>query len=203
MKIVKLVLSLFIPAILISQFFSCSNPAGSYPVENQILNMPVITGIVEIDTGAYNVQKKLGIPNEKEQITLFNSRNIPEQCYFNGIIPNPASDATDISFSLPINANVSIWIVRGTLPENLKNKAYLYLNCYISQSSNNFYMELQRNKAYPGGFYYYHLNLKDSNSSDLPNGFYRVYLEINGNLMWRNLWIYNNKNIDSSLPSIF
>ena len=190
---------LFVPMI----FYSCSSPTSADPILTEIAYPPVITGIVVTGPDSPIELGTIGNPNGKLSLpfngNLNNSQPIPQVFRIFNLFPNPASNGTSILYSLPEKSLVSIWVVRGRMPGEDFTDHALYEEGLFKTPSKQFSMNLYN--GYPAaGFHNFIWNGKDQNGNQLPNGFYRIYVEINGNLLWEDCMIYVS--LDGSSPDI-
>lgn len=187
---------LFITLLLL---YSCDNPVNQDPVYYQISNPPIITGIVRTGPDSPEPLGIIGSPNEKSSISINKvssttniASSIPQNFKMSPLYPNPTNGSVDIRYSLPYKSNISIWVVRGkSLEESLNSSRTTYTNGYFITPSNNFIQKLG-SRTSDAGNYSMVWDIKDHDGNKLPDGYYRIYLVVNGNLMWRNLWIFKH-----------
>jgi hypothetical protein len=185
--------------LLSSLFYSCENPTSPDPIYYQISNTPIITGIVRTGSDSPEPLGIIGSPNEKSELSVnvaVNTSNmgssIPKNFNMSPLYPNPTDGSISIRYSLPYKSDVSVWVVRGKSPEESSNtNNTVYTNGYFITPSNNFIQELSSRTAYAGS-YAIIWDIRDQKGNILPDGYYRIYLVVNGNLMWRDLWIYKH-----------
>jgi hypothetical protein len=176
----------FLPIVLIPFFLnSCKSPTSPELIINEIKSPPVITGIVITDETGEQVGV-FGYPNERE--------SLPSNKYFrlDAPYPNPTYPSLKIDYAVPMKSNISFWVVKGTASVEIINNMAYYFNCQIFNSSNNYAIKLFEGVKDPG---YYEISFdgKDKYGNILPDGFYRIYEDVNGELMWRNLMILNSE----------
>jgi len=211
MKKFKRVFSFFMPALLISQFLSCSNSTSTDPTESIITNIPLIKGIVQTDSDTPTPISIWGVPNENSSITvqgtgtIYNEKSISLgqvliSYGLDFLFPNPANYSTTIVYELTQNANVSIWVVRGLTPKQLSVENTLYFNSYVVNNSDKFYIKLSEGFTRAGK---YHLtwNLQDKQGNTIPDGFYRIFVNFDGNLLWRDLCVFHPKGNEQQVPT--
>jgi hypothetical protein len=178
---------LFALIFLPLSFYSCNN---SNPTEANInidLNPPLITGIVRTSEAGPRAIAIYGNPNEKSDIIENNKLNF----YIDSPYPNPTDGSTSISFYVPVKTNVLVWIIKGRLSVENASGSVNYANSnYVSPFTNYFQILYQRDDD--PGRYILIWSGRDQNGKILPDGVYRVYIEVNGQLMWRNIWLYRN-----------
>ncbi len=192
-KIIYLLFSI-LPIFLIN---SCNNPAGPNLIANALASPPIISGIIITGYDSPDPIGVLGKPNEKSSLpsSVFNkkSSNSPARgCQVETPFPNPADGITYIFFSLPHEAKISVWVVRGIAATEVINNYSTYSNGYFNSCYKNYTKELIKEESKLAGSYRVDWDFENDNKNSLPDGFYRVYISVNGNLMWRNIMINRN-----------
>ncbi len=188
---------IFLPVL----FSSCKQ--SSNPVAYEIANTPIITGILVTGPDSPYPLRIIGTPNEKSTLTYNGppDNKLPHRYSIEPPYPNPAYNGTNIRFTLPVQSNISLWVVRGRAPAESPNHS-AYLNGYYAVPSNRFSMKLMEGKKY-AGVYTFLWDGKDQNRETLPDGLYRIYLSVDGGgLMWRDVMIYHSLG-EQNFPNIF
>ena len=186
---VKYSLKILFIILLPVLFYSCnnSNPTEVNPIINIDLTPPLITGIIRTSETGPRAITIYGNPNEKSDIIENNRLDF----YIDSPYPNPTDGSTSISFYVPVKTNVLMWIIKGRLPVENASGSVNYANSnYVSPFTNYFQILYQRVNG--PGRYILIWSGRDQNGKILPDGVYRVYIEVNGQLMWRNIWLYRN-----------
>lgn len=186
MKYILIITTLFV-------LISCSNPTeenGYFYIGSDI---PVIKGIIITGEDSPEPFGLLGVPNEKSKIEFkSNDTNefgsaIPNTTAIYSPFPNPFNFSTQIAFSLNRKAHVKVWIVLGKLDESVKELKPFYSNSYSVNTNNTNSNNVLLDRTLVPGTY-----MQIFEANNYQNGVYRVYMQVDDELMWRNLLIYNN-----------
>jgi hypothetical protein len=138
-----------------------------------------VTSVVK--SGTIYTGRVWGEPNGKREITGGYHMDVP--------FPNPTDSFTKIYYAVPVESFVSIWIVKGRLPgENEKNYE-LFTNGYFIKDNMKLSARIFEGYRNPG-IYQIDINLNDLSTGVVPDGLYRVYIEINGEFMWQDIMKY-------------
>ena len=186
---------LLTPIIFSIFFYSCDNSVSVDPVYYEISNPPIITGIVRTGEDSPTPLGTIGSPNEKTTLSYSGNSNsmLPNKFIMSSPFPNPTDYSTTIMFSLPIKSKISIWVVRGkAVGEDFIDHS-IYSNGYFKVPSEQFSMKLDEGIK-EAGRYAFIWQAKDQAGNQLPDGFYRIYLIINDNMLWRDVWLYHPAN---------
>ncbi len=171
-------------------FFSCNSPTSVGEINLQTEEPPLITGIIRTSPDSPNPIAIYGVPNEQPEIIEEISQNVKSKFFMASPFPNPADVSTDITFGLPVGRNVTIWVVKGRLPgENVSDNTIIANGNFASPKFH--YSKVIEKKYLQAGYYRIIWNAKYDNGDSLPDGVYRIYIEIDGQLMWRNVMIYH------------
>jgi hypothetical protein len=174
-------LTLFVTLLFSTMFYSCSNPVSPDPIAYYIANPPIITGIVrtgETDPSPLGI---IGTPNPKSQL-----RNYHMEAPY----PNPTASGSKIYYAIPEDTYISIWIVKGRLAGENQTDYKFYSNGYFKSPPEMFSMKLFEGVR-QAGVWVIEVNAKNLNGYVLPDGFYRIYIEISGEFMWQDLMVYS------------
>lgn len=159
--------------ILVISFFliiSCSK--DDYEFRLSSFSTPVITGFIRrSEFGDY--MGAVGVPN-------VNNGNYDSDYYF-GLYPNPASEHCSLFIKSPMTMSLKkLWITPAQF------------GYQISNYSNNFGMT----NLYAGGIPLIQIEFNtdhiEIDLSSLEEGYYRIYLKIDDNLLYDNLVIINS-----------
>jgi hypothetical protein len=177
--------------LLISTIFflflnSCSNPTELD--ENFLMSqVPVIKGI--------NITSRLS-GGSGEVITWRKPDYSPDEKYTNQRLnmsnpyPNPSSTWIRIEFTIQNTEQVSLWLSKGVLPEEISGEKIIQSTGGASLISGadkkSYVIKLFENEPVSGptGITWYGLN---EERQEAPGGFYRVYLKIGKILLWRDI----------------
>jgi hypothetical protein len=162
--------------------------------------VPVIKGI--------NIASQL-IGGSGEVITWRNPDYSPDEKYTNQRLhmsnpyPNPSSTWIRIEFTVQNTEQVSLWLSKGVLPEEISEEKIIQNTggaTLISGADEKAYViKLIQNEPVSGptGVTWYG---QDEERCEAPGGFYRVYLKIGEILLWRDiLFARSEEDIPSEL----
>lgn len=166
----------FILIFISISILSCSKDDSNIRVSN--LETPILTGfLLRNITG--DVIGKIGFPN----IKLGNESNDNNSEYFFSTYPNPIKDKASIYIKSPnTNTTKKVWIVHAEYNNNISNAETSIGNATLLSAGGSpiFYGEISSNDI--------HLDL-----SNLNEGYYRVYVNIDGLTLYDNLIITNTE----------
>jgi hypothetical protein len=195
--------------IIIFLFFfilnSCKNSASLSPIAYEMANPPIITGIIRTTPEGPFPIGTWGKPIEKGSLPFDGqpAPGIPSEYMMDALYPNPTDGAVIIRYILPVRTNISCWVVRGKTSGNATRNGAAYLNGYFVVPNINFSLKLFEETS-EAGAYQFTWSCKDKDNNLLPNGLYRIYLSVDGKLMWRDLMIYNGiGGEEGAIPNIF
>ena len=170
--------------------YSCNSPTSVGEINLQTVEPPLITGIIRTSPDSPTPLAIYGVPNEQPEIIEEVSQNIKSQFFMASPYPNPTEVATAITFGLPVARNVTVWVVKGRLPgENVSDNT-IVANGNFASPKFHYYKVLEK-KFLRAGYYSLTWDAKYDNGDTLPDGVYRIYIEIDGQLMWRNVMIFH------------
>jgi hypothetical protein len=181
MKILQSSASLIILILFSVVFYSCDDPVSPDPIAYYISNPPVITGFVRTGEASPDPLGVWGKPNGKHEI--------PGGYYMTAPYPNPTDSYTNIYYAVPVESYVSIWIVKGRLPGEDEKNYELFANGYFIKNDMKFSAQIFEGYR-SAGSYRIGINLNDLSTGVVPDGLYRVYIEINGEFMWQDIMKY-------------
>ena len=166
--------------IILTSFFlltinSCRNSVSTDPISRFIMDPPVITGIVVTGESSPEFLSTWGIPNDKQNFDR-NTIGIPS--------PNPTSGSTTIHYWIASDTFISIWIIKGRSSGQKENQ--YFSNGYLKTAPQNFSYKLFEGLRRAGN-YQLELDTDGIGGYSLPDGLYRIFIEINGELMWCNM----------------
>ncbi len=171
---------------------SCKNPtdAGSSIINSS--EIPLITGIVMTSSDSPDPIAILGQPNEKSYIIEVSATHGKLNYQLTEPYPNPSSEGVFINFGIPVGKNITVWIVKGRLPGENTSGAAIYGNGYYVSPHFSYYKIILEGYI-QAGYHRVEWNEKDDNGNYLPDGVYRIYIRIDNQLLWRNIWLHRNK----------
>jgi hypothetical protein len=122
---------------------------------------------------------------------------VPELIDMDNPFPNPTIDAVVIKFYLPAAAEVSIWLVKGRLPEENPKTIETGSGGIFVSPKNKAAAALIDKKNFSTGIYQLVFDGKIEDEY-IPSGFYRIYFKAGKHLLWRDILIAKCK---ADLPS--
>ena len=187
-------------------FNSCNNsiePDDIPPFETPVINGIILTAWDSPDEiGRWrNPQYPPGIYysfRKNNKINKTSEESLPpDEMNMDNPFPNPTTDGVVIQFSLPVSAEVSIWLVKGRLPEeNPRPIETGSGGIFVSQKNRTSVVVVEKEKL-SVGFYHRFFNGKIGEEY-IPTGFYRIYLKADRHIFWRDILVARSK---ADLPS--
>lgn len=174
--------SFIIPILFPILFYSCDNPVSPDPIAYFISNPPVITGFVKTGESSPDPLGVWGKPNGKSEI--------PGGFHMQTPYPNPTDRITTVVYSQPEEAYVSIWLVKGRLPDESESGYQLFTNGYFIKNNVKLSAKIYEGNRLPG-IYHQGIDLNNLSTGTVPDGLYRIYIEINGEFMWQDVMKYH------------
>ncbi len=178
---------LFITLLLVG----CKSSSDSNPLNMPITTPPVVEGISITDATGQELGvwgNTDGYPSEctKENNTKPGTL-LPAECCVHIPYPNPTNIDAVIKYDLAKSATVTSYIVKAYAPnedinQTILNGSYFYNSIHIIRILIVDYKK-------QAGFNSLHWNGADETGNPVPSGFYRVYLEINDILFWRDILV--------------
>lgn len=181
MKILKSSASLIILILFSVLYYSCDDPVSPDPIDYYISNPPVITGFIKTSEDSPDPLGVWGESNGKSEL--------PGGYYMGVPYPNPTDRFTRITYGIPEESYVSIWIVRGRLPGESESGYKLFTNGYFAKNNIKLSAKIFEGNRVPG-YYRQDIDLNNLSTGVVPDGLYRVYIEINGEFMWQDIMKY-------------
>jgi|WetSurMetagenome_2_1015567.scaffolds.fasta_scaffold27936_3 hypothetical protein len=129
---------------------------------------------------------------------FFTSEESPEVLFIWG---NPSGNSfchptigisTSISFSVPSETNVKVWVVPARLPQQNSNDVINLLNAHFKNES-GLAVAILLDEIKNAGSYSYEYNFLDSEGNLLPEGFYRIYVQSGDWLRWCDVFNFRNE----------
>ena len=164
---------------LLLLFYNC-NKIGS-TVDERLNNFdhPIITGF------EFKNEEGMSIGSYGEPVNnkLEDKETINESEYYLNAFPNPAADFYMVYTKTP-DARIfkKIWIVKASYNGELPN-IEIYNNAIYLVAGQYHLIEVSSQG-----------NLINIDLSSLDDGFYRIYVEMDGNVLYDNFIVYKNKN---------
>ncbi|MGE5795783.1 MAG: hypothetical protein ACM34N_03305 [Ignavibacteria bacterium] len=116
----------------------------------------------------------------------------PDEMNMDNPFPNPTTDAVIIRFCLPVSAEVSIWLVKGRLPE--ENPSPIETGSggvFVSQKNRTSVVVVEKEKL-SVGFYEIFFSGKIGEVY-ISTGFYRIYVKADRHIFWRDILVARSK----------
>lgn len=194
MKIIIFTLCIFCTA-----FISCSvTESENQPVYAPDNKTPVTGGIIltcQTDPTEIGVW---GNPVNPEEWRLHgqtrpnHASGIPWRVWLSSPYPNPTNVQSNIQFSLPYATNVRLYIVPARL-SGTPDKSNSFVTGGLFAAPQGIAIKVLVDGSLNAGNYTNRWDATDSRNNKVPAGFYRVYMEAGDNLLWRDIWIYRQK----------
>ncbi len=180
---------------------SCSNSTEPNELPGLFFETPVINGIIITnfygpeEIGRWRnpqyppgISTNIGKTNAVEEAGKEIPGSIPKLIDMDNPFPNPTTDAVVIQFYLPAAAEVSIWFVKGRLPEeNPKNVEAGSGGIFVSTKNKVGAVLIDKNNFSAG---IYRLVFEGKIEDEyIPPGFYRIYFKAGKHLLWRDILI--------------
>lgn len=168
---------------------SCDNTTEPGEISGSIFEMPVVPGLVlttEISPAPIGIWRNPHLPRSIYYAPVNPDSNIllPYDMQLNIPYPNPTSSSITILYTLPIRTEVSITLVKARLPEErVDGPASLSGGVFISSYKKPAIILLDKVEQEPG-HYSVVWSGKNNKGENAPGGFYRVYFNADGNLLW-------------------
>jgi hypothetical protein len=190
-------------AFIIFLDYSCSNsaePDGAFYINSEV---PVIKGI--IITNFYGPEEigrwrnpqyppgiYYGFGNNNKIYNTGEESLPPDEMNMDNPFPNPTTDGVVIRFSLPVSAEVSIWLVKGRLPEENPSPTVTGSGgVFVSQKDKISAIMIEKEKLSVG--FYERVFTGKIGEEYIPTGFYRLYLKADKHLFWRDVLVARSK----------
>jgi hypothetical protein len=187
----------YLLTIILFAVLQCSSPTDFNGAPEFISTTPVVTGIYQTNING-DVLGEIGLPSDgHKKLSIKNKYPefetppdsvlsvLPFSINVYRIYPNPVNGPVIIKYHLPKNLYVKIWAVRASY-----STAFLgnMLPSVSTFNKSTVYSKLIRPKSIQEpGSYSVVWRTEDLNSNYLPNGFYRIYIQIDNHLFWRDL----------------
>lgn len=182
----------------LSLFFSnsCRSPNSSTPLRAPNLQSPVTTGIFITRESGPEPLGTFGNPNPNGRGTLecdFEAPDggaIPSDLTLTPPFPNPFNPQATIRFSLPCPGSVAVYVVPARFL-NQHGQIVQFSNATISIPGGLAVAVLIDREAPPGSYSVF-WDGRDQNGRLVSDGFYRIYLAIDDQLLWQDILLLTN-----------
>lgn len=170
---------------------------GEGPLRSPHLQSPVITGIYLTDAmgvliGTWGSPSDLPQPGGRPN----GPGNLPLYFDFAGIYPNPSDGITTIRYDLPQATRVKIWAVRGRTMDEFNDITFGGSNFFSADDLN---VQIIEDKYSEAGKY----SVLWTRNKDISDGFYRIYIQANNLLAWRDAAVFAPCNLPPDLQKFF
>jgi hypothetical protein len=177
-------------------FFLIGCRDGEGPLRSPHLQSPVITGIYLTDAigvliGTWGNPSDLPQPGDNSNGT----GHIPLYFEFVGLYPNPSYGITTIRYDLPQATRVKIWVVRGRTTDELNDITFGGSNFFSADDLNVQIIEDRYSEA--GNF-----SALWTRNKSIPDGFYRIYIQANNLLAWRDAAVFDPCDLPHEIQNI-
>jgi len=165
---------------LIFLFISCRGPNEPVPLRSPELWDPIVTGIFITHEDTPETSAIWGNPSISKAESQSDCPIRLDNPY-----PNPTNGSTGIAFEVLKRTEVRIWIAPATLYTLTSHNAIIYSNGIYGVPGGlclNLLWEVTTQGRYHVTWAPY-----TQNAEQLPSGFYRVYLESDEFLIWRDI----------------
>jgi len=186
-------------------FNSCNNSTGPDEESIFVFETPVINGIIITNSDSpdeigrwRNPQYPPGIRYSVGKYSTENNvetevpHALPTILNIDHPFPNPTTDVVAIQYSLPVAAEVSVWIVKGRLPEEDPSGIKTGSGGVFVSPKNQIAAVIINNQSLTVGYYRVIFNGRVGDEY-LPTGFYRIYLKADNHLLWKDILIARSK----------
>jgi hypothetical protein len=167
---------------------SCRSPNSPTPRRAPNFQTPVATGIfITLENGP-EVVGVFGNPSSNPTIGNSNAGrltvgDLPTRFYLNVPYPNPSNGGTTIRFQLPTQSRVAIYIVPASFMSQ-ESHSIQFSNATINITG-GLAVDLLVDSNLPAGYHAIYWSGSDRDGQPFPDGFYRIYMEVNGHLLWQ------------------
>ncbi len=184
MKLLKLNIVFCIVLLL-----SCNeNPLRGNLFHSPDFQIPIVPGLRITSDKGPDVIAIWRKPYDSENSNIKNGFPISE-AYLDCPYPNPSDGYYDIRFRIAKTSTVGSWIVVASLPETKQSEGVQYFGGYLPSPTGKAVAILLNNEIKQPGYYL----LVFHASKSLPAGFYRIYLQVDANLYWRDILLYKKR----------
>ena len=105
--------------------------------------------------------------------------------------PNPSDGTVSLFFTIPVNNEVSIWVVPASAGNiTADNNTYLPGHVFMSEKHKEYIVVELLNGLYAPGHHSIIWNGLDYNNNPVPAGFYRIYFRLGKYFTYRDIFIY-------------
>ncbi|NIV10260.1 MAG: hypothetical protein GWN62_02850 [Aliifodinibius sp.] len=187
---------------------SCRSPNSPIPLRAPNLRTPVATGIFITDETGPDIIGVFGNPSSKPTTSNSNSDptwdniagNIPVRFQLEVPYPNPNNGDMTIRFALPKESIVTIYIVPASFM-NHEGQIIQFSNATINLPG-GLAIDLLFNRNAAAGVYSVVWSGRDQSGRPFPDGFYRIYMEVNEHLLWQDALLLRDPcNAPAGLPT--
>jgi hypothetical protein len=170
----KKFLSILFTVFSILTLLSCDKSVDEEVMYSPDLKMPVVTGLYISGEASPEV---LGVWRNPSGHSFCNP-SIGHVIYF--------------KFSIPSELRVKVWLVPARLPEQNSEDILKQFNAYYAKAS-GVAVAVLMNETKSAGNYQIECNFRDSNGNQLPEGFYRIYIQAGEFFEWGDVLNFRNE----------
>ncbi len=200
--------------LLLAVAFSCKSPnENDIPPSSSDISQPIVTGIYITNNTGPETIGIWGTPSDGSgtisagyPLFSINSGNstdgvtdlkqisaespLPSAVKLYNPYPNPFVENCAISFSLPVQSNVVLYVVParwfGANSNDLNSSAGA-----ITATPKRTAIAILIRRQLKAGLYECLWHSYDQNGNPLPPGFYRIYLRVGDTVCWHDVFLYN------------
>jgi hypothetical protein len=179
----------FLPVAILLALNSCNNSTEPVETTGSVFEMPVVPGLIityEGDPTPYGIWRNPHTPGSIYYGPGGNDSNAVTPYYMalDTPYPNPTSASNSIRFAVSNRTEVSLTLVKARLPEDEADSPETSSGGVFVSSGRNPAVTLLDKKLTEAGYYEVDWSGKNDKGEDVPAGFYRVYLEADGHVLW-------------------
>jgi hypothetical protein len=167
---------------------SCDNFTEPAEVSEFIFETPIVTGmeITKDDPTAIKIWRNPQFPNDI--VYGHENNSLPHKISLRAPYPNPNSGFVNIRFELPVKTKIILWIVKARLPEDGEKSFEESSGGNFISSTNKIIAKLIDDELAAG------IYKSTWDCSNMPSGFYRVYLKTDSRLFWKDILLARSEN---------
>jgi hypothetical protein len=168
--------------------WSCRSPNSPLPFRAPNLQTPVATGIfITLETSP-EIVGVFGKPSSNPTIgnpgvDRLTSGDVPSRFYLYVPYPNPSNGECAITFELPEQSRVAIYIVPAIFMSQ-ESRIVQFNNATI-YTPGGLAIDILLDRNLPPGHHEVIWPGRNSDGDPVPDGFYRIYMDVNGHRLWQ------------------
>jgi len=177
--------------VLCTLAFSCTEDDGILLPGEAIGDVFVTEGLFLTDPSGY----QFGTWGNPPEHPDFGAMHVPDtgsvllpQVVFrmSQLYPNPGNSSVSIEFATAMSGfSVKAWVVRILGPEESQNSTRFYAGAEVFHDRSPVVRHLDFNYGPNPGRYVFSWDCKDDEGDIVPDGFYRIFVQLNDYILWR------------------